>query len=283
MHTEDTSIRNTAFIGVCAGAPVPLPFEELVAHHESIRDAIAEALHVEHLLEPDLKSLVAIQSTIYAFNIYKAFAHLMPELFHETGSVVLRQLWEVSLNLHWIEGDPDVRSQAFCSFTLMEQRKNFIKSGQNDQLREFDAATATYQAGFRFVDRKGNEQVYKDFAAKNVSDRAREVGGPWNREYDTIYYLTSLHAHGGPGAIFQGFFTRQYPMPEVRERNSMALLIILSVKVMVRNIQLLNRLGILSNESVASVKKAFEAFQNTMEKQVQAGEGHGEELPAASG
>jgi hypothetical protein len=265
MCPGDTSIHNTAFIGVCSGAPVPLPFDELVGHHESIRDAIAEALHVEHLLEPDLKSLVAIQSTVYAFNTYKAFAHLVPELFHESGSDVLRQLWEVSLNLHWIEGDPDARSQAFCSFTLMEQRKNFIKSGQNDELREFDAATATHQARFRFVDRKGNEQVYKDFAAKNVCDRAEEVGEPWKREYDLIYHLTSLHAHGAPGAILQGIFLPHYPMPEVRERNSTALLIILSIKVMVRNIQLLNRLGVLSNDAVAPVKKAFEAFQETTE------------------
>jgi hypothetical protein len=265
MSSGSASIDNIAFIGICSGAPMPMPFDELVAHHESIRESIAEALHVEHLLEPDLKSLVAIQSTVYAFNIYKAFAHLVPELFHESGSVVLRQLWEVSLNLHWIEGDPDARAQASCSFTLMEQRKNFIKSGQDDELRAFDAARATYQAQFRFVDRRGNEQVYKDFAAKNVCDRAEEVGEPWKREYDLIYHLTSLHAHGAPGAILQGFFLQHYPMPEVRERNSMALLLILSIKVMVRNIQLLNRLGVLSNDGVARVKKAFEAFQDTME------------------
>lgn len=265
MSPQDASIHNTAFIGGCSGAPTPLPFDELVAHYESIRDTIAETLHVEYSLEPDLKCLVAIQSTIYAFNIYKAFARLVPELFHESGSVVLRQLWEVSLNLHWIERDPDIRSLAFCSFTLMEQRKNLIKSGQNDELREFDAATATQQARFRFVDRKGNEQVYKDFAAKNVCDRAEEVGEPWKREYELIYHLTSLHAHGAPGAILQGFFLHHYSLPEIREQNSMALLVILSIKVMVRNIQLLNRLGILSNASVAPVKKAFEAFQDTME------------------
>ena len=45
-------------------------------------------------------------SFVYAFNTYKALGLLLPELYHESGAVVFRQFWEVSLNLHWIERDP---------------------------------------------------------------------------------------------------------------------------------------------------------------------------------
>ena len=126
MNPSDATLSKTLFIGQGAADPIPLPYQELVDHHAAVRDAIADAFHVEHELEPDLKSLVSIQSFIYAFNTYKALGHLLPDLFHESGAVVLRQLWEVSLNLHWIEKDPDVRSQAFPSdaesFTVAESK-----------------------------------------------------------------------------------------------------------------------------------------------------------------
>jgi hypothetical protein len=41
----------------------------------------------------------------------------------------------------------------------------------------------------------------------------------------------------------------------------MAILIILSIRVMIRNIQLLNRLGVLSNDAVTPAKKAYERLK----------------------
>jgi hypothetical protein len=265
MNTSDTSLDNTVFIGQPGGDPIPLPFDDIISHHAAIRDAIADSMHVEHELEPDLKSLVAMQSFIYAFNAYKALGHLLPDLFHETGAVVLRQLWEVSLNLHWIALDPDDRAHAFCTFTLIENRKSIVKSGKGEtELSEFDRATAAMQARFRFRDRKGKDQVHSDFAAKNVADRAQELGPAWRREYELVYHLTSMHAHGAPGAILQAIFTRQYSSPEIRERNSTALIAILAIRTMVRNIQLLMSMGLISYETTLRVQAADEAFETTM-------------------
>jgi hypothetical protein len=170
----------------------------------------------------------------------------------------------VSLNLHWVECDPDNRAQAFCNFTVMENRKLIVKSGNGAELADFDAATAAYQARFRFLDRKGKQQVCSDFAAKNVADRAIELGEPWKREYELIYHLTSMHTHGAPGAILHSFFLPHYSFPEIRERNSVALIAIVAIRVMVRLVQLLIRLGLLQAETTAQVEKCYTAFEETM-------------------
>lgn len=259
------TLDSTLFIGQSGGDPIPLPYDKLIAHHGAIRDAIAEAMHIKHELEPNLKSVVAMQSFIYAFNTYKALGHLLPERFHESGAVVLRQFWEVSLNLHWIAQDPDDRAQAFCGFTLMENRKLIVKSGKGPQeLEDYDNATAAYQARFRFLDRKGKEHTHSDFAAKNVADRAIELGTPWKREYELVYHLTSMHSHGSPGAIMQALFQQHYSFPEVRERNSTALLVIIAIRVMVRNVQLLMAMGLIDHDLTLVVQKADEAFEKTM-------------------
>src|SRR5688572_12879983 len=103
-----------------------------------------------------------MSSFVYALNAFMAPGLLLPHLYDDSVAVRLRQLWEVALNLHWIEGDPDNRAQAFCAFTLMENRKLIVKSGNGAELAAFDSATTAYQARFRFLDRKGKQQVHSD-------------------------------------------------------------------------------------------------------------------------
>ena len=263
MHDQTAALHDTLFIGTSAGDPVPLPFAELLEHHADVRDATARSIHIEHDLAPDLPMFVGIISFVYAFNAYKALGLLLPELYHESGAVVLRQLWEVSLDLHWIEREPSVRAQDFCNFTVMEYRKLIQKSGDSSPLQDFDDATSKFQAKFRFRDRKGRNQKHSDFATKNIHDRADEVGDPWKREYELVYHLASLHAHGAPGAILQPYFRQHYSAPEIRERNSASLIAILSINVLVPDLHVLLRLGII--RSCEEVDKAFASFQNTME------------------
>lgn len=262
MHADTPTIHNALFIGHCAGALVPLPFAELLEHHADVRDATARSIHIEHNLAADLQTLVGMHSFVYAFNAYKAIGLILPELYHESGAVVFRQLWEVSLNLHWIECDPSVRAQDFCNFTVMENRKLIQKSGDSSQLQDFDDATNRFQAKFRYRDSKGRNQKHSDFAAKNIHDRAVELGDPWKKEYGLVYHLASLHAHGAPGAVLHAHFQQQYSAPEVRERNAAALIAMLSMNVLVRDLHVLVRMGIIPN--CEEVDKAFASFQNTM-------------------
>ncbi len=103
------SLDEALFVGTPTPA-IPLPLDEILEHYGVIRDALADTPFVE---SHDLPSLVANTSFVYAFNAYKAVSLLLPELYHESGAVVLRQLWEVSLNLHWVGADPEPRAQDF--------------------------------------------------------------------------------------------------------------------------------------------------------------------------
>jgi hypothetical protein len=99
---------------------------------------------------------------------------------------------------------------------------------------------------------------------KSIHDRADELGDPWKREYELVYNLASLHAHGAPGAILQLHFQQHYPATEIRERNSVALIAIESINVLVRDLHLLARLGVI--QSCEEVDEAFASFQNTMNR-----------------
>ena len=136
----------TLFISGARRSIVSWPLQEMLEHYATIRDAVAGTPHVE---SHDLPTLVANTSLLYAFNTFKAISLLLPEIYHESGVVVLRQLWEVSLNLHWIAEDPVSRAQDFCGFTLVEHRKFINQSGDPQSLADFDTATK------KFTERRG--------------------------------------------------------------------------------------------------------------------------------
>ena len=253
------SLDETLFVGMPGPKQTPLPLAAILEHYAVIRDAMAGTGHVE---SRDLPTLVANTSFIYAFNAYKAISLLLPELYHESGAAVLRQLWEVSLNLHWLGIDPEPRAQDFCNFTTMECRKLIQRSKDPTPLKDFDDATKRFQSSFRYQDSQGRSRTHGNFARTNIHDRATELGDPWNREYGIFYYLTSMHAHGAPGAVLHAMFQTQYRDPETRENNSASLIAILAIKVMIRNVELLVRLNIIPDAD--SVKEAFESFKKTL-------------------
>lgn len=253
----------TLFISANTRFSVNLPLNEILRHYAAIRDAIAKSSHIQ---SDDLAFQVIHSSFIYAFNAYKAISLLLPEYYHESGAVVLRQLWEVSLNLHWIAVDVEVRSQMFCNYTTMEFRKVLRQSGEVNKLAAFDNATARFQKHYRYVDAKGRNQFHPNFATKKVRERANDLGDLWIREYELVYNLTSMHSHGAPGAILQAMF-RQYGADSLLlEQNSTALIGVIAIKVMFRNVELLTRLNIIPN--ACGVHQAYDSFQHTMNSAV---------------
>jgi Family of unknown function (DUF5677) len=240
-----TALGDALFIGSSGGVTTRLPFERLVQHYIELRDLIAKCIHIEHDLDPKLPTLVAMNSFVYAFNTYKAIGLLLPDMHHESGCVILRQLWEVSLNLHWIEQDPETRAADFSTFTVMEHRKLLQKSADPAELSAFDSATARFQTRFRYRDRSGRNKQHCSFAAKTTCDRARELGQPWAREYELLYHLGSMHTHGAPGAIMHAVFQQYDPDSDIRERNAASVVAILAMRLLVRDLHVLVRMALL--------------------------------------
>lgn len=249
------SLESTAFIGWADDPDHRLPFDRILTTHPILRDEIGSLLHTEHDCKPEIWPFIALASVSYAFNIYKSIGLVIPHLYHESGSVLVRQLWEVSLNLHWMERDPEIRARDFGAFTVMEMRKTMQKTGASDSISEFDDATFRFQKEFRFQDKNSKDRVHSSFAARNVEQRAGELGDPWKTDYNLLYHLMSMHAHGAPGAVLLQHFTSHSKEPEIKERNSTALVAYISMKIMVANIRLMTRCGIL--ESSASVDSIF--------------------------
>lgn len=254
------SSKKTLFVGNPTPIRPTLPFYKLMSHYSLIRDSIAETAHIDDY-EPSV--LVANASFIYAFNAYKAVSLLLPHSYHESAATVFRQLWEVSLNLHWLCRDLGKRSQDFLNFTMMEYRKLIQKTEGPESVAEFDNATRNNLNQFRFKDGKGRTRTHDNFSTKTIFERASEVGEPWKDEYSLVYHLTSMHAHGAPGAILHPIFASIYPDPDAREESKVALIAILSIKTMVRNVRLLKAVGVIPNDD--SVIRLYQEFERELE------------------
>ena len=250
------SLLNTAFIGSKGDGNARLPFDKLLMRHDKLRDATARIIHGEHSVSSDLWPFVAIASFSYAFNAYKALGLILPHLYHESGAVLLRQLWEASLNLHWIELAPEQRAQDFCNYTVIELRKGMQKAGEQSSLDGLDAASARFQSRFCFEDRQGKERIHSSFAGGSVQQREEEIGEPWSADYNFLYHLASMHAHGAPGAVLHQNFVHLSTSPQNKERDSTALIAYLSMKVLVADVHLLVRNGLAANST--AVDEAFE-------------------------
>jgi len=245
-------LKDTLFVGwQDKDRPELPPLQELFAKYDAIREAVTAAFHGELSTEPKLWPHVATLSFTYAFNTYKAIGLVLPHFYHEAASSMLRQLWEVSLNLHWMERDPDRRAQDFCNFTVMEMRKQIAKGVGPDasELKEFDEATQRFQSKFRFVDRGGRTRSHDSFAASSIEMRSKELGTPWPEDFRLLYSLTSMHAHGAPGAILRPTFFQEPSRAEIMDKDSTGLVAIVAMMLITRDVALMTRQGLVPNST----------------------------------
>ena len=245
----------TVFVLAPPAPPANLPLDLIMEHYARIRDAIAGTQQID---TDDLPALLSNATFLYAFNIFKAISLLLPHLYFEAAAPIVRQLWEVSLNLHWVMADPDKRVPAFCGFTLIEYRKILQRQKGDNNLVNFDDATKTFQANYSFINGKGTQKQYSNYSNMSVQQRADQLGEPWGSEYSLIYSLTSMHTHGAPGAIVQSIVKSYYNNPVIREQDSSALMATIAMRIMIRNVKLLSDHGIIVNAT--EVMQENEAF-----------------------
>lgn len=250
----------TAFVITSSAPAADLPLDVIMEHYARFRDAIAGTPHID---TEALPVILANASFVYAFNVFKAISLLLPHLYFEAAASVVRQLWEVSLNLHWVMADADHRASTFCGYTMMEYRKILKRQNGNAILAKFDEATKRFRDQYSFTDRKGKERQYANYSNSSVQQRAEQLGEPWRADYLIVYDLTSMHAHGAPGAILQAIFRRFYSNPDIRERDASALMATVAIKTMMRNVELLASRGIIIDATGA--RREYDAFLQTLD------------------
>src|SRR6185436_4267147 len=133
----------------------------------------------------------------------------------EQSGVLLRILWEATMNLAWVAKDPPMRAKLYCQFTVVEKRKFFLfkiteaRRLQNthavkvaeENLVEFDRAFQNVIVDYQFNDRKGKKKLRSRFSEPTIEQTACALGGVWEKEYRELYPLLSFYAHATPGAI----------------------------------------------------------------------------------
>ena len=234
--------------------------EEAIARHERVRDRIAIAIHEGVEVDTTPWNIVANCSFTYSFKTFKALGLLLKDRHYESGSTLLRQLWESLLNLHWVEQDPEVRSQDFCNFTSMELRKQFAKSMDNDRevssetraerLGELDRAAAKIQGKF-FTTKKGGKRKKPSphFSMLNAQERASQLGNPWDKDYSRLYELCSHYVHASPGAILRTIFFSDSQQREASEVDASSIVAHRSIEFILRGVEVMTRIGLIACSS----------------------------------
>ncbi|SRR5258707_6659945 len=193
-----------------------MTLDSIMNDHDELRDNIA----VTNLEYPTKKvdslyAVVLVQSFLFCFNTYKALGIILRERYYEQASVLVRILWEATLNLAWVDEYPAQRAKLFCQFTVVEKRKFVLfkvseakrlrdtsaLAAAEQNLRNFDAKYADVLDDYRFQDKKGKKKIRSRLSSPSIEEQARQLGGAWAKEYREVYPLLSLYAHATPGAI----------------------------------------------------------------------------------
>ena len=178
---------------------------EIVNIYNDFRDRIAQKVYTEWEFESHCFGLVLVKMFQHSFNLYKAIGLLLPDLYYESAASLLRNLWETSLDLHWVAQDPDNRSKLFLNFTMVEYRKNLAASDQ----QKYDNAADRYLKDFQFTDKNGKKRFYRKFSNLKPVDVAKKLGKDWEIEYNRIYKLSCAYIHGSPGIILFPIYIMQ--------------------------------------------------------------------------
>lgn len=201
------------------------------------------------------------------FNTYKSILLLLGERFSESGNIMYRNLWEVSLILHWIAKDYPRRVKDYLDFSSVEFRSVVKLSGNRDDIDLYDSLTAKFQEKFvKSKPNSGKRTLSDNFTNKSIHDRAQELGQPWIDEYSLIYKLTSMYAHGAPAAIIHSIKQATFDCGEIEDNNQCSRIAILCARLMSRNANTLKSMQVIEEtKSISLPMVGLELFLEEFE------------------
>jgi hypothetical protein len=175
---------------------------QVIGGYNDFRDRIAQKAYREWEFESSIEYAYVLTGMFrYGFNTYKAIGLLLPDLYYEHAASLLRTLWEMTLDFHWIAKEPEERARQFLQFTVVEARKRVVAANDNEYVKRFDQAVTPVLKNYQYLDKKGRTQFFREFSNCPPAEMARELGGDWSKEYNRIYTLTCAYVHAAPSAI----------------------------------------------------------------------------------
>lgn len=253
---------------LCFFGPVPkqwAPFHELKSHCYSLRDAV-HSLTMN--AEPNMAETTISHMFNHMFNSYKSILLLLEERYCESAMVVFRNLWESSLNLHWIGADYPARLQDYMNYSSVEFRTIIKKSDDPELLSSYDSATSRFQSKFSKKKKDSQKETLSDnFTNKSIYDRARELGEPWISDYALTYKWLSMYSHGAPAVIIHSMKQAQFKCHDIEDNNNSSLIAVISARILAKDIALLEKLQIFSSTDTVSISMVglelfIEDFEN---------------------
>ena len=184
--------------------------EELIKLNHELRVSLLTKWQMHAFYLKEGKSWPLLYLAIQVANLHEAIELLASRGFGREAGILLRSMFEATVNVMWIAQDPDARLDRYAAYRYfaaeqyrdlgerlprreeqpLEQRRQYEK--ESEQVRQ-EANKVKEQYGFR----KGTY-----WSGKTLKEMAKEVG--WLPRYEAIYKIYSdvMHANIGSSQDF---------------------------------------------------------------------------------
>lgn len=208
----------------------------VIASHHDLRERIANSLQGIEIEDISLYEFLILKSFGFCFNGFKAIGLLLPDLYYEFAFILLRTVWEDSLNTHWVSKDPELRSKQFLQFTTVELMKalKFVNGNRDDNSIKIEKFLKSYIEDYEVTDKRGKGRVANNFAKMTVQRRASELGNEWIGEYNIIFKFGSSYVHASPGVLISPIITESSTMKQIVDSDRTLMISIWSMAIMTK-------------------------------------------------
>lgn len=202
------------------GAPKRHP--ELFAMLYEVRDILSDWIDHPELKESPETALAALRLSVAlrTWNLYKAVVPLLERDLWEDATILIRSLFELLLNVEYIdqiEAESESKARRFFLFeelqlyhhTVSEYEYN-VHTGRitkdNETIAKLTAMAEQLFATFRVKDKQKRVRWAKTWCGKNVFELAQASSQPirvW--QYKLLYSYGSAFAHATPLAVLSTF------------------------------------------------------------------------------
>ena len=141
---------------------------------------------------------------IIAFRLFRSIMYLCQQGFWQEAEIMLRSLFEVTVNTIYVDIDPESRAELYLEYDIVF-RKRLLDAAKRQTDPQWAVLTGDCQKGALEIETE-YKKVKQKFPNKNswsnktVRQMAKETGMGWY--YDFLYAMWSNKTHGNVRAMF---------------------------------------------------------------------------------
>lgn len=189
--------------------------EQIIERSQKV-DIELDPADLDSLFKGNGARLVIAKMFLYGGNDdFKAFLLLVREELYNSAFIIVRRLFELAVDLCFIDKAPEERTRQFLMFESIQQEmrirlleKHFPDSAKHADEQARESKRANFRIAMRALGYKICEKPPSKWSKYNLKERCEEIG--WQKHYDIIFRMCCEYTHTSSA----GFGSFIEPLPE---------------------------------------------------------------------